>query len=176
MSIDPGSKARRRLRPARARIGVVVSRYHAGITGTLLPQISGAQAALRGQDPFGRPLRLKPTEDNPEGTPSGWQKAGVALNAGLEASVPWLAMARRLQEGGGTPYGNSTVLSPKTKPDSSHMSAVRRTLDPFRPTYVKPKASGTPGSRSRRSGGSSGGFKYGGTSKSQGGFKYGGGG
>lgn len=36
MSIDPGSKARRRLRPARARIGVVVSRYHAGITGTLL--------------------------------------------------------------------------------------------------------------------------------------------
>lgn len=147
-----------------------------GITGTLLPQISGAQAALRGQDPFGRPLRLKPTEDNPEGTPSGWQKAGVALNAGLEASVPWLAMARRLQEGGGTPYGNSTVLSPKTKPDSSHMSAVRRTLDPFRPTYVKPKASGTPGSRSRRSGGASGGFKYGGTSKSQGGFKYGGGG
>ena len=148
----------------------------AGITGTLLPQISGAQAALRGQDPFGRPLRLKPTEDNPEGTPSGWQKAGVALNAGLEASVPWLAMARRLQEGGGTPYGNSTVLSPKTKPDSSHMSAVRRTLDPFRPTYVKPKASGTPGSRPRRSGGASGGFKYGGTSKSQGGFKYGGGG
>lgn len=146
--------------------------------GNLLPQISGAQAALRGQDPFGRPLKLEPTADNPKGTPTGWDKAKVAVNAGLEASVPWLAMARRLQEGGGTPYGNSTVLSPKVKPDSSHMSALRRTLDPTRPTYVKPPASsGTPGSRSRRRGGSSGGgFKYGGTSKTQGGFKYGGGG
>jgi 6,7-dimethyl-8-ribityllumazine synthase len=36
MSIDPGSKARRRPRPARARIGVVVSRYHERITDALL--------------------------------------------------------------------------------------------------------------------------------------------
>jgi 6,7-dimethyl-8-ribityllumazine synthase len=36
MSLDPGSKQRRRPRPARARIGVVVSRYHEKITDTLL--------------------------------------------------------------------------------------------------------------------------------------------
>lgn len=36
MSLDPRSKQRRRPRPARARIGVVVSRYHEEITGPML--------------------------------------------------------------------------------------------------------------------------------------------
>jgi 6,7-dimethyl-8-ribityllumazine synthase len=36
MSLDPGSKTRRRPRPARARIGVVVSRYHERITDAML--------------------------------------------------------------------------------------------------------------------------------------------
>ena len=36
MSLDPGSKPRRRPRPSRARIGVVVSRYHEKITDALL--------------------------------------------------------------------------------------------------------------------------------------------
>ena len=36
MSLDPGSKPRRRPRLARARIGVVVSRYHEKITDALL--------------------------------------------------------------------------------------------------------------------------------------------
>jgi hypothetical protein len=131
--------------------------------GTLLPQISGAQAALRGQDPFGRPLKIQPTADNPQGVPKGMDKLKVAVNAGLEASVPWLAMSRRLREGGGTPYGNSTVLSPKTKPGSSHMSAVRRTFDPTRPTYVRPKK------RSSSSSGA-GSFVYGGSASNGGSF------
>lgn len=36
MSRDPASKARRRARPARARIGVVVSSYHGALTGAML--------------------------------------------------------------------------------------------------------------------------------------------
>ena len=36
MSLDPGSKTRRRPRPARARIGVVVSRYHEQLVEAML--------------------------------------------------------------------------------------------------------------------------------------------
>jgi 6,7-dimethyl-8-ribityllumazine synthase len=36
MSLDPGSKGRRRPRPARARIGVVVSSYHGELTQVML--------------------------------------------------------------------------------------------------------------------------------------------
>jgi len=44
MSIDPGSKTRRRQKSARARIGVVVSRYHGAITDVML---ASALAELR---------------------------------------------------------------------------------------------------------------------------------
>lgn len=111
-----------------------------GLPSTFMPQISGAQKALEGQDPFGRPLQMPKTPQNPKGTASGGDRIGAAVNSGLESMVPLLAMGRRLQEGGGTAYANSTVLSPKVKPETSHgMSAVDRTLNPFRPTYVKGK-------------------------------------
>lgn len=113
-----------------------------GLTDSLLPQISGVQAALSGKDPFGRDLKVKPTPGNPTGKPSGMDKLGIALWTGAEGTVPLLAIARRLREGGGTAFSNSTVLSPKTKPGSKHMSGVRRTLDPFRPTYLKPPGTG----------------------------------
>jgi hypothetical protein len=51
--------------------------------------------------------------------------------------VPYLSNIRRLQEHGETAFADSTVLRPKSKPGTSHgMSAARRVLDPFRPTYL----------------------------------------
>lgn len=66
------------------------------------------------------------------------QKAEIALYGLAEALLgPLPSLTRRLREGGGTPFADSTLWSPKTKPGSDHgMSAARRTLDPFRPTYV----------------------------------------
>lgn len=109
-----------------------------GLTGFFVPQAQGVQSAIQGRDPFGNDLRVAPTAANPQGKPSTGQKVGIAANEGLEAMVPYLAQGRRLLEHGETAYANSTILSPKTKPGTSHgMSGVRRTFDPFRPTYLR---------------------------------------
>lgn len=107
------------------------------LTNTLLPQLSGSIKAVEGQDPFGRQLQVPKTPSNPKGEPTGGQKAEIAGYSALEALVPLLSQARRLQEKGGTAYANSTVLSPKVKPGTSHGSAANRTLNPFRETYLK---------------------------------------
>jgi hypothetical protein len=108
------------------------------VTNEFLPQFSGSTGALAGRDPFGNDLKVKPSAANPQGKPSSWQKVGIALNGLAEALVPGVSTARRLQEHGETAYGNSTVFSPQTKPGTSHgMSAVRRTFDPLRPTYLR---------------------------------------
>ena len=107
------------------------------LTNTILPQLSGSEKALEGQDPFGRELQVPKTASNPQGKASGAQKVGIAGYSLAEALVPLLAQARRLREGGGTAYANSTIFSPKTKPGTSHGSAVNRTLNPFRETYLK---------------------------------------
>lgn len=103
-----------------------------GITSQFLPQVSGVENAIEGRDPFGRDLVLASGQDV-----TGADKAKIGANEILEALVPYLSNARRLQEHGETAYADSTVLSPKTKPGTSHgMSAARRVFDPFRPTYL----------------------------------------
>jgi hypothetical protein len=105
-----------------------------------LPALRGpAQALLQGQDPFGNPLKTERSASNPQGTVRGLgPKFAVAGNELAEALIPYLAQARRLRERGETALPTSNILSPKTKPGTSHgMSALRRTFDPFRPTYVK---------------------------------------
>lgn len=109
---------------------------------TVLPQLSGSIKALEGQDPFGRELQVPKTPGNPKGQATGGQKAEVAVNSLIEALVPLVAQARRLREGGGTAYANSTLISPKVKPGSSHMSALERTFSPIRPTYLKKPSGG----------------------------------
>lgn len=108
-----------------------------GLVAPLAPQLSGASAALTGLDPFGNKLKVRPTDSNPEGVPSGWDKVGVAVNAGLESTVPYLAITRRILDGGGTPYGNSNIISPKTKPGTDYQSGLNRAINPFRPTYLR---------------------------------------
>lgn len=120
--------------------GVSASTATESLTGTLLPQVSGALQALGGKDPFGRELEVK------GGKPTGTQELGIAANQVAESLVPLLSIGRRLQEGGGTAYANSTILSPQTKPGSSHQSAISRTFNPFRETYLKaPTVSATDG-------------------------------
>ncbi len=110
---------------------------------TFMPQLSGAQKALQGQDPFGRPLEVPKTKSNPKGKPTSGQKLEAAINQTAEATIPLLSMARRLQEKGGTAYGTSTAFKPEVKPGTSHQGAVNRVLNPFRPVYLKaPKAKG----------------------------------
>lgn len=108
------------------------------LTDQFFPQVRGSVAALGGLDPFGRALRVEPTKDNPKGIPSGWQRVGIAAYTALESlGGPYWSLARRLQEKGGTPYADSTLVEPAIKPGSSHMSALRRTMDVFRETYLK---------------------------------------
>jgi hypothetical protein len=110
--------------------------------GQFFPVLQGAAKALQGSDPFGRDLQVPKGPDNPRGQATGGQKASIAINSLAEALIPYLATARRLQEGGGTAYSNSTALSPKVKPGTSHMGAARRTFDPFRPTYLRGPSGG----------------------------------
>ncbi len=105
----------------------------------VLPQFSGTVKALFGQDPFGRELKFS------SGRKAGPSEPGVALYSFLEAMLPFIAQARRLQEGGNTAYGDSTVWAPKSKAGTSHgQSALERTFDPFRATYF-----GTPGGKGK---------------------------
>lgn len=121
--------------------GPVVAGDLQAITDQAFPQVSGALSAVQGRDPFGRQLRVEPTDDNPSGEAGFGDRVAVAANSLLEAFVPFLATGRRLQEGGGTAYADSTILSPKTKPGTAHgMSALRRTFDPFRPVYMRKEA------------------------------------
>jgi hypothetical protein len=106
------------------------------LTDPLLPQLSGVKNAIEGKDPFGRDLQVDPSTGDFTGKPTGGQLAGIVANTAAESFLPLVAQARRLREGGGTGYANSNLFSPKVKPDSKHMSAVRRTFDPFRPTYL----------------------------------------
>lgn len=103
------------------------------LLGVVAPQFSGAQNALGGLDPFNRSLEVSGGDHKPHGL----QTLGIAANSLLEALIPGLAYGRRLREGGGTAYANSTALSPQVKPGTSHQSAVNRTFNPFRETYLK---------------------------------------
>lgn len=109
-------------------------------TNQFIPQSQGVIKAAGGKDPFGRDLRVPKTPGNPSGIATTAQRLEVMTNELVEALIPYVATARRLQEGGGTAYANSTVFAPKVKPGTKRMSAARRTFDPFRPTYLNPKA------------------------------------
>jgi hypothetical protein len=118
-----------------------------------LPQFASGAAAVRGKDPFGRDLKLDPAENAGEADPTFIQQLGAGGYAQVESMVPYLAMIRRLREGGGTAYGGSTVIDPDVKPNTSRMSAAERVLSPLAPTYLGPKPSTTTGKavpRSRR--------------------------
>jgi hypothetical protein len=101
---------------------------------TLAPQFSGLRNALEGKDPYGRELQYSGGKE-----PSLGEEA-IAIGGPLaETFLPVIAQLRRLREGGGTAYANSSIFAPKVKPGSKTQSALNRTLNPFRETYLKGK-------------------------------------
>ncbi len=122
--------------PFGATIPMAYGQYE-GLPSQFMPQLSGAQKALEGQDPFGRPLEAPKTKSNPKGKPTSGQKLAAAGEQTAESLIPLLSIVRRLQEGGGTSYGTSTIFHPQAKPGTSHQGAFNRVLNPFRPTYLK---------------------------------------
>jgi hypothetical protein len=107
------------------------------ITGQVAPHFQGAIKAIGGDDPFGRQLQVEPREHagRTETTKGeNWAIAGQSL---AEALIPYLSTGRRLLEGGGTAYAGSNILDQDVKPGTKRMSGLRRTFDPFRPTYLR---------------------------------------
>jgi hypothetical protein len=98
-----------------------------------LPQFKSLYLNVRGQSWKERDFQLASG-----GQASDPKKVTLMMYSLLESVFPGLMLARRLREGGGTPYDDSTVFAPKTKPGSNYLSAPRRALDPFAPTYLRP--------------------------------------
>jgi hypothetical protein len=125
-----------RYTPYGASIPVIEGGGWESVTGQFTPQLAGIINALGGRDPFGNDLKVEPTKSNPEGKPGTLEKLALGAYSAIEAGVPLVSTIRRLREGGATAYGNSTVVTPRTKPGTKHTSALNRTFNPFRPTYL----------------------------------------
>jgi hypothetical protein len=119
--------------------GVPLRQAVSPFMATLAPQFSGLRSALEGRDPFGRELQYSGGKE-----PSLGEEA-IAIGGPLaETFLPVIAQLRRLREGGGTAYANSSIFAPKVKPGTKHQSALNRTLNPFRETYLKGKRPSVP--------------------------------
>jgi hypothetical protein len=106
------------------------------VVDPFFPQFKTAALAAFGLNFTGHGAKIDPRSRKGEGVP-GAVRASMAFNSLLEAFVPGVAQARRLREGGSTPFDNSTLLSPKTKPGTrTRGGAARRILDPFRPSPI----------------------------------------
>lgn len=112
-----------------------------GLADPLLPQIDSAVAALRGQSFTGRPLQFA---DKTKPDTAGGKKLWLALYTLAEGAVPGVQIARRIREKGATPFDDSTVFSPKTKPGTARSGAADRILNPLRPTYLSASGGGPP--------------------------------
>lgn len=120
----------------------------------LLPQISGAVAIVAGRNFTGNKLKV---QDGTE--PSGSKRAALALYSIMESTVFGAGLARRLQEGGESPFDDSTLFAPRTKPGSAFgapsktpvVNAANRVFNPVKPTYLSdPTGGGGSGPVSRR--------------------------
>lgn len=119
----------------------------AGLADPLLPQIDSAVAALRGQSFTGRPLQF--ADKTKPDTASG-RKLWLALYTLAEGAVPGVQIARRIREKGATPFDDSTVFSPKTKPGTARTGAADRILNPLRPTYLSASGGGPPATAAQK--------------------------
>lgn len=102
-----------------------------GIIDQAFPLFRGPYEALHGRDPFGRELQM--SDGEPAGVGDKLAAAGYGM---VEGTTPYVGQIRRVLEGGGTGYSDSTILHPRAKPGTDYMSGLRRTFDPFRPTYL----------------------------------------
>lgn len=116
------------------------------LLNNIAPQVSGLQHGLEGVDAFGKPLRVKPDATHPGGKTTGLDNTKIGLYNQFESMAPLISIVRRLHEGGGTGYSDSTILSPKVKPGTTgKQSAATKTLLPWRTIYPKGTGPGTGG-------------------------------
>jgi hypothetical protein len=109
-----------------------------GLADPLFPQASTPYGIITyGANFTGRDLKLSSGEEADATT-----RILLALNAAGESFLPLTQIVRRVREGGATPYDDSTVLSPKTKPGTDHGSAADRILNPVRPIRLGSTSSG----------------------------------
>jgi hypothetical protein len=101
-----------------------------------LPQLSSGLLALAGKSWTLNDLRTS------HGDATTGDRVLIALNAMAESTVPGLAIARRLREGGSTAFDDSTLFAPKTKPNTKHGGALNRVFNPFHPTYLRTTGGG----------------------------------
>jgi hypothetical protein len=112
------------------------------VTGQVVPVAQGSvNAFTEGEDPFGRKLKLDPTENPGQEEPGIGQRAGVALYGLAEALTPYLRQARVIRERGGTAYAGSTVVDPDVKPNTNWTGGVDRAFNPLHATHLGPKPS-----------------------------------
>lgn len=118
-----------------------------GFVDPLLPQLSSAVLIMQGRSFTGRDLQTQSGEPPSRGMFG--KRTFMALYSALESAVPGIAIGRRLQEHGESPFDDSTIFAPKTKPGTGYGgSAVNRILNPVRPTYLgAPSASVSSGRR-----------------------------
>jgi hypothetical protein len=101
----------------------------------LFPQFKSAALATLGLNFAGRAAST-PNHENPATLAT---RATMAVNSLLEAFVPGVAQTRRIEEGGASPYDNSTVVSPKTKPGTkkSLPGALNRMFNPLKAPNIR---------------------------------------
>jgi hypothetical protein len=98
----------------------------ASFADVLLPQASSVLQIMNGKSWTGQDLKTQNGQ-----TPSNAQRTFMALYALAESTFPGVAIGRRLQERGETPFDDSTVWSPKTKPGiGSWEAGVRGRAEP----------------------------------------------
>lgn len=109
----------------------------------ILPQFSTPfTIAVFGENFAHRALKKQDGSDVSQG-----DRAAMAAYSLFESAVPFMQIARRMQEHGETGFDDSTVFAPRTKPGTaSGRSAADRIFNPVSPTYLAAR-SGTTSSR-----------------------------
>lgn len=106
----------------------------------LFPQFKSAFLAAFGLNFAGRAAKIDPASRTDGDEVPLAVRASMAVNSLLEAFVPVLATGRGVEEGGKTPYDNSTVWRPETKPGTRVSGGfLNRRFNPFRPTNLNPQ-------------------------------------
>jgi len=102
----------------------------------LFPQFKGAFLATLGLSFTGR----RANTHDAQVTADIGTRATMAISSLAEAFIPGVAQARRLREGGQSPYDDSNVITPRTKPSEHERSiprALNRMFNPLNPPNVK---------------------------------------
>jgi hypothetical protein len=136
-----------RFTPAGAFTGMGEEGLIGVVTDTVFPQFGSIyKIGATGTNFAGRKLQIQGAKSGED--VKGGTRTWLALYAAVESLVPLVQMGRRMQEHGESPYDNSTIFRPKTKPNTAYngpngktdpgvKAAALRVFSPLHPTYLK---------------------------------------